>query len=249
VSRLVDRVFIVTGAARGLGLSCARRLASEGAHVILADADDPGPQAQEFIGRQGNALFVRTDISKPRDVDALVARATGRFGRINGLVNNAAIFTSLPRRPFEELTPDDWLAVLSVNVIGTFNCIKAATPLMKAQGGGVIINVASNVVHKGLPLLLHYVASKGAVVAMTRSLARELGPFGIRVNAVAPGYMLHESTASTDQGRNEIVKSLRSLPRTETPEDVAGAVVFLASSDSDFVTGQTLVVDGGEVFA
>ncbi len=249
MARLTDGVFIITGAGRGLGAACARRMGEEGACLVLADVEAPGPAAEALLRQRPDSLFVRADVADPADVEGMVDQAARRFGRIDGLVNNAALFASLRRGPLEQLTPEDWHRVLSVNVVGAFNVIKAVVPIMKAQGHGVIVNVASNVVHKGLPSLLHYVASKGAIVAMTRALARELGPSGIRVNAVAPGYMLHESTAPGDGGRNEVVKTLRSLPRTETPDDVVGAIVFLACGESDFVTGQTLVVDGGEVFA
>jgi NAD(P)-dependent dehydrogenase (short-subunit alcohol dehydrogenase family) len=179
----------------------------------------------------------------------LASEVMKRFGRIDCLINNAALFTGLRRRPLEELTADDWRQVLWVNVIGAFNCIKSVVPIMKQNRRGKIVNIASNVVHKGLPYMLAYVASKGAIVAMTRALARELGPDGINVNGIAPGYVLHEGTGPTDAGRSDQVARLRSLARTETPDDLCGALVFLASSDSDFVTGQTLVVDGGEVFA
>ncbi|MGH2397143.1 MAG: SDR family NAD(P)-dependent oxidoreductase [bacterium] len=246
---LSDRVVIITGAAGGLGLACARRFVDEGDCVLLADATGFPANALSHFASSANVETHKTDVTSSPEVERLVAAAVSRFGRVDVLVNNAALFTTLPRTPFEKLTAEDWQRVLSVNVIGAFNCIRAVAPSMKVRQRGKIINIASNVVHKGLPLLLHYVASKGAVVAMTRALARELGPFGICVNAIAPGYLLHEGTLATDQGRNEIVKSLRSLNRTETPEDVVGTVLFLASEASDFMTGQTLVVDGGEVFA
>ena len=247
--RLGERVVIVTGAARGLGLAYTRRLVEEGATVVLADMRECSPEVRALTTSNSRTLFVKSDVCSPQDVQQLVATTVAKFGRIDVLINNAALFPELVRRPFEELTVKEWEKVLAVNVIGTFNCTRAVVPTMKSQKKGRIINVASNVVHKGLPFLLHYVASKGAVMAMTRALARELGPFGITVNAIAPGYVLHEGTARTDQGRNEQVIKLRALARTETPADLLGTIVFLASSDSDFITGQTIVVDGGEVFA
>ncbi len=247
--RLADRVAIVTGGAGALGLACARRLLTEGARVVLADLPDPSPALRGVLEASSALRYVPTDVTSAEQTQRLADTAHREFGRIDLLVNNAALFTTLARRPFEELETTDWESVLRVNVIGPFLCARAVAPIMRAAGRGVIVNVASNVVHKGLPQLLHYVASKGAVVAMTRALARELGPAGIRVNAVAPGYLLHEGTAASDGGRNEQVVRLRALGRTETPDDVVGTILFLASDDSAFLTGQTLVVDGGEVFA
>jgi NAD(P)-dependent dehydrogenase (short-subunit alcohol dehydrogenase family) len=247
--RLTDKVIIVTGAARGLGLAYAGRFAREGAAVVLADIALPAGEAAELTEANSRALFVRADVRCPEDSRRLAETTVSTFGRIDVLINNAALFTTLQRRPLEELSVREWEDVFAVNVIGTFACIQAVVPVMKAQKRGTIINVGSNAVHKGLPQLLHYVASKGAVHAMTRALARELGPFGITVNAVAPGYVLHKGTALSDGGRNEQVVALRALRRTETADDVVGTVVFLASDESGFLTGQTIVVDGGEVFA
>jgi NAD(P)-dependent dehydrogenase (short-subunit alcohol dehydrogenase family) len=224
-------------------------LAREGAAVVLADIALPGREAAELTDTNPRTLFVRADVRCPEDSRRLAETTVSTFGRIDVLVNNAALFATLRRCPVEELSVAEWEEVLAVNVIGTFACIQAVVPVMKVQKRGTIINVGSNAVHKGLPHLLHYVASKGAVHAMTRALARELGPFGITVNAVAPGYVLHEGTATSDGGRNEQVVALRALPRTETADDVVGTVVFLASEESGFLTGQTIVVDGGEVFA
>ncbi|MBK9128069.1 MAG: 3-oxoacyl-ACP reductase FabG [Phycisphaerales bacterium] len=247
--RLAQQVAIVTGGARGIGLAYGQRLADEGAAVVLADLAEGGEDFARLAGSGARVRFVRCDVRSPEHCARLADETRREFGRIDILVNNAALFTTLKRQPLEALTPRDWEDVLGVNVVGVFNCVKAVVGVMKAQGRGKIINVASNVVQKGLPLLLHYVASKGAIVAMTRALARELGPHGITVNAIAPGYVLHEQTAATDAGRNEVVVKLRALGRTQTPADLVGTVAFLASADSDFITGQTLVVDGGEVFA
>ncbi len=247
--RLDGRVIIVTGAARGIGLAYARHLLSEGAAVVLSDISEGGDDFAALLKSTDRARFVRCDVRFADDCARLAADAESSFGRIDVLVNNAALFTALQRQPFEELTQQDWESVFAVNVVGLFNCVKAVIPAMKRQKYGKIINIASNVVHKGLPMLLHYVASKGAVMAMTRSLAKELGPFGVTANAVAPGYVLHEQTQVTDQGRNEVVMKLRALGRTQTPADLVGTIAFLASRESDFISGQTIVVDGGEVFA
>lgn len=246
--RLQERVVIVTGAAGGIGLRYAQRLCSEGVHVALADVGEPQGDAADWLRGTKNSLFTAGDVSRAEDAQRIVAATLKRFGRIDGLVNNAALFTSLSRKPSEQLTLDEWNRVLAVNVTGVWLMTSAALPAMKAQRSGKIVNIASNVVHKGLPQLLHYVASKGAVMAMTRALARELGEFNINVNAVAPGYVLHEGTAPNDRGRNDVVIKLRALARTLTPDDLVGAVVFLLSSESDFITGQTLLVDGGEMF-
>lgn len=244
--RLDGQVIIVTGGGGGLGLAFVRRLREEGAAVVVADLE--AGQAEPLTADPGVA-FVRTDVSRAEDARRLADATLSRFGRVDTLINNAALWTTLRRKPFEELTVEEWEQVLSVNVIGAFNCTQAVVPAMRSRGRGRILNIASNVVHKGLPFLLHYVASKGAIVAMTRALARELGPAGITVNAVAPGYVLHEGTARADEGRNETVIRLRALARTQTPEDLCGTIVFLCSGESGFITGQTLVVDGGEVFA
>jgi len=246
IMRLQEKTIIVTGGGGGIGLAYVTRLLEEGANVVVADLR-PG-RAAPLAQACARAVFHEVDVRDAASAERLVAFAEQRFGRVDCLVNNAALFTTLERKPFSALSSAEWEEVLAVNVIGTFHCCKAVAPRMAAGGGGSIVNISSNVVHKGLPLLLHYVASKGAVIAMTRSLAKELGPAGIRVNAIAPGYVMHEATEATDGGRNEVVRRLRALGRTQTPDDLCGALVFLASADSAFVTGQTLVVDGGEVF-
>lgn len=247
-SNLAERVAVVTGAASGIGVRYATHLVACGARVTLSDVTEPGPQARELLEANPQTRFVQADVADPNDASRLIGETLAAFGRVDVLLNNAALFTTLKKRPLEELTTEEWNRVLSVNVLGVFHCVQAATPAMKAQKSGKIINIASNVAHKGLPLLLHYVASKGAVIAMTRAMARELGPSGIQVNAIAPGFVLHEATQAADPGRNEQVIKLRALGRTLTPDDLLGAVEFLASPASDFMTGQTLVIDGGEVF-
>jgi NAD(P)-dependent dehydrogenase (short-subunit alcohol dehydrogenase family) len=246
---LRNKVVVVTGAAAGLGFAYAQDLARHGVAVVLTDIKDASPDVLRLTASNERTRFCRADICSPSDMHQVIDRVLMDFAHIDVLINNAALYTSLPRVAFETLCVDDWERVLSANVIGTFVCTAAVTATMKARGRGKIINVASNVVHKGMPGMLHYVASKGAIIAMTRALARELGPFGITVNAVAPGYVLHDATAKTDCGRNDAAVLKRCLSRTQTPDDLLGSIRFLCSSDSDFITGQTIVVDGGEVFS
>jgi NAD(P)-dependent dehydrogenase (short-subunit alcohol dehydrogenase family) len=182
----------------------------------------------------------------------MVDAAVSRFGRVDVLVNNAAVFAALRPQPFEAIPEAEWNRVLAVNVTGVWNCARAVAPVMKAQRGGRIINIASAIVAKGTPQLLHYVASKGAVIAMTRALARELGDWNIGVNAVAPGLILSDTVQANPDiigFQHAAVMAARSFKREAAGEDVEGTVVFLASPDSAFMTGQTLVVDGGSVFS
>jgi NAD(P)-dependent dehydrogenase (short-subunit alcohol dehydrogenase family) len=249
--RLGDKVAVITGAAAGIGVAYARRFLAEGARVVLADVVDPAAAAEK-LGAAERVLGVRTDVSDAAAARAMVDAAVARFGRIDVLVNNAAVFATLKPQRFDEIPEGEWDRVMAVNVTGVWNCTRAVVPVMRAHGGGRIVNVASAIVAKGTALLLHYVTSKGAVVAMTRALARELGPDGITVNAVAPGLILSDTVqanpAITDFQLAAIMQA-RSLKRDAFPEDVEGAVVFLASDDSAFMSGQTLVVDGGSVFS
>jgi NAD(P)-dependent dehydrogenase (short-subunit alcohol dehydrogenase family) len=249
--RLSDRVSIITGGAAGIGFAYARRFLAEGAKVVIADVAD-APAAAGKLGAPDRTLGVRTDVSDMDAVRRLVDVAVGRFGRIDVLVNNAAVFATLKPRRFDEIPETEWDRVMAVNVKGIWNCARAVVPHMRAQGGGRIVNVASAIVAKGTAFLMHYVTSKGAVVAMTRALARELGPDGIAVNAIAPGLILSETVqANPDitEFQLDAIMRARSLRREAYPEDVEGTVVFLASEESAFMSGQTLVVDGGSVFS
>jgi NAD(P)-dependent dehydrogenase (short-subunit alcohol dehydrogenase family) len=244
-------VAVITGGAAGIGFAYARRFLAEGARVVVADIADPAA-AVDKLGGTGRALGVRTDVSDAGSVGALVEAARARFGHIDVLVNNAAVFATLTPRPFDEIPEAEWDRVMAVNVKGVWNCARAVAPAMRAQGGGRIVNVASAIVAKGTAMLLHYVTSKGEVVAMTRALARELGPDRITVNAVAPGLILSD-TVQANPGitafQEAAVMQARSLRRDAFPDDVEGTVVFLASDDSAFMSGQTLIVDGGSVFS
>ena len=246
--KLENRVAIITGAAQGIGEAYAIRFAREGAKVVVADIADGTDVAQRIVDQGGEALVVRTDVTDEQSALEMAARTVERFGRIDILVNNAAYFSALVKKPFHEIDAAEWDAVLAVNLKGPFLCAKAVFPQMKAQGKGKIINVSSGTFFKGLPNFLHYVTTKGGVIGLTRSLAREVGEFGICVNAIAPGYteteILRERPQDSEQVRAQIVAS-RCLRRPEIPEDLMGTIVFLSSEDSDFVTGQTIVVDGG----
>ena len=248
---LDGKVAVITGGAAGIGFAYARRFLAEGARVVITDIADPAPAANT-LGAGDRVLARQADVTDAAAIRALAEAAVARFGRIDVLVNNAAVFATLRPQPFDEIPEAEWARVMAVNVTGVWNAVRAVVPTMRAQGGGRIVNVASAIVAKGTALLLHYVTSKGAVVAMTRALARELGPSGITVNAVAPGLILSDTVranpAITDFQADAVMRA-RSLKRDAFPEDVEGAVMFLASDESAFMSGQTLIVDGGSVFS
>ena len=249
--KLKGKVAIVTGGARGLGKAYAVRLCEEGAKVSVADILDPTEAKQAIEDKGGEALALQTDVSDEKSTREMAERTIERFGKIDILVNNAAIFASIVKKPFYELSAQEWDDVIRVNLRGTFLCCKAVYPQMKKQGKGKIINVSSGTIFKGSPLFIHYVTSKGGVLAFTRALAREVGDDGICVNAVAPGYTLSDAIVEKPMDTQERVAATvgsRCFKRNELPEDLTGTVVFLASDDSDFITGQTIVVDGGSSF-
>ena len=251
MQRLTGRVAIVTGAAQGIGAAFAKGLAAEGAKIVVADVGDGTATADEIVLSNGAAFYVKTDVSDPAQVKAMVDAAVERFGGVDILVNNAAIFAKLGSKNFQQIDSAEFDRVMAVNVRGPFECAKAVAPIMKARGGGKIVNIASSTVFKGVPNLLHYVSSKGAVVAMTRCLARELGDDKINVNAIAPGLTMSDGVlaAPGDFTSDYIHANMnaRALKRKQVPADLVGAMVFLCSSDSDFMTGQTMAVDGGNV--
>ena len=239
-------VVLVTGGARGIGAELARHLAAQGAAVVTADL-------VEATGETGglDITHVQADVSDEASWRDLVAATLDRHGRIDALVNNAAIYQGLGvKRPFTEITVDEWDRVMAVNTRGVWLGMRAVHPVMKAQGRGRVVNIASSTVHLGVPYFVHYTASKGAVIALTRSVAREVGADGITVNAVAPGLVETEATRSLNDADYLAASARgRAVPRRMEPGDLAPVVSFLCSEGSGFLTGQTLVVDGGVTFS
>ncbi|TAK02029.1 SDR family oxidoreductase [bacterium] len=246
--RLKDQVAIVTGAAQGIGAAYARGLAREGAAVAIVDILDPNPVAKEIVGNDGKALPLVVDVSDEKQTQAMAKKVADTFGRIDILVNNAAVYGTIVRKPFEQITVDEWDKLYAVNVRGIFLCVKAVAPYMKAQKQGKIINATSSTFFKGNEDFLHYVSSKGAVVAMTRSLSRELGEHNINVNAIAPGQTLSEANLKRGEQVDANSLRIRLLKKRLYPEDLVGTIIYLSSSDSDMMTGQVLLVDGGTAF-
>lgn len=246
--RLDGKVAIVTGGARGLGKAFALALAKEGARLVISDVLDATEAKREIEERGGTALGLYTDVSDEASTNEMAYKAVELFGRIDILVNNAGIFASLGKKPFYEISTKEWDDVIGVNLKGIFLCCKAVYPQMKKQGKGKIINLSSSTFFAPVPYFPHYVASKGGAIALTRALAREVGADGISVNAIAPGLTLSEVVQRMyPEETIRMHASSRCFKRDEHPEDLIGTVLFLASDVSDFITGQTIVVDGGAV--
>ena len=248
--RLIEKVAIVTGSARGLGRDYALRLAEEGARVAVSDILDGTRVKGEIEESGGEAIALHADVADEKSVENMVHQTIKRFGRIDILINNAAIFADVAKYRFYEMPLLEWDKMIRVNLTGTFICCKAVFPQMKKQGKGKIINVSSSTFFSGVPNFIHYVTSKGAIVALTRAMAREAGDNGISVNAIAPGFTISEAVDGNptfpEQSRR-VAMDTRCFKRDQHPADLLGTIVFLASDDSDFITGQTLVVDGGSV--
>ncbi len=247
MGRLDGKTAIVTGAGRGLGAAYARALAIEGAAVTVADIIDTKATVEAITAAGGRAIGVSCDVTDTAQIAAMVEATIEAFGGIDILINNAARVVDFDHGSFLDIDEAEWDSVMRVNTRGAFSCVKAVAPIMRKAGHGKIVNISSGTVFKGTPWMLHYVSSKGAVVAFTRALARELGDDGICVNALAPGLTMSEAIEASDQFTDNKQANLaaRAIKRDEQPEDLIGAMLFLCSSDSDFVTGQTLVVDGG----
>jgi NAD(P)-dependent dehydrogenase (short-subunit alcohol dehydrogenase family) len=246
--RLRGRTAVVTGAASGIGKALATRLAQDGASVVIADLKGYDVAAAEIAKATGaKVLGLQADVSNEGDVGRMAAETVKAFNGIDILVNNAALFSPLEPRGFDRIDAAEWRKVMDVNTLGVFLCCRACAPHLRKSGRGRIVNLASGAPIKGVPFLLHYVASKGAVIAMTRALARELGKDGVTVNALAPGFTLSEGIQASPAHlkHGAAIPATRAIARDETPQDLVGAVSFLASDDAAFMTGQTLVVDGG----
>lgn len=249
--KLDQRTALVTGAGNGIGKAIATALGREGARVLIADLANAESSAAELAATGIDAHGIVVDITSEDDVARLAQCAAERFGGLDIVVNNAAIFSTLVPRPLEEISATEWRKVMDVNTLGTFLVVKAALPLLKKSPAARIINLCSGVAFKGNALYLHYVASKGAILSMTRALARELGPHNILVNSIAPGFTLSENVEN-----NSALMGLvrgpsiagRAIGRDMYPSDLVGAAVFFAGPDCGFITGQTLVIDGGAYF-
>jgi NAD(P)-dependent dehydrogenase (short-subunit alcohol dehydrogenase family) len=238
VTTFEGKVAIVTGGAQGIGAAIVSGLEGEGATVVIADLNPP----------EGG---IRADVASEEDVSRMVDETLERHGRVDVLVNNAGLYASLEMRAFTDIPLEEWNRVMEVNVASMFLTCRAVVPVMRRQGGGKIVNISSGTPFRGVPFLLHYVTSKGAIVTLTRALAKEVGKDSIHVNCVAPGFTMSDGVKS----HPEVVEALRdvsiaarTIQRDQVPEDVVGAVVFLCSPAADFITGQTMVIDGGQYF-
>lgn len=246
-SLLEGRTIVVTGAATGIGQAFSVACAAHGANIVVADlnAADETVAAVEKAG--GRALFAKVDVADDASVRDMAAKATGAFGRIDGLINNAAYFREVKLTPFEEIDPGVWDRIFAVNVKGVWNCCKAVAPAMRECGSGSIVNIASVVAVAGQPGYLHYVATKGAVLSMTKGLAKEMGPIGVRVNVIAPGFVITDATRNRPIEWQQSFLKARAISREQKPDDLVGTAVYLLSDLAGFVSGQTIVVDGGHI--
>jgi NAD(P)-dependent dehydrogenase (short-subunit alcohol dehydrogenase family) len=247
MGRLDGKVAVVTGAAQGIGKALADGLAAEGARLVVADLRG----AEEAAAAYSDGVGLTVDVADEDAVRRMVDEILERCGSLDVLVNNAGLYASLEMRPFTEIPLDEWRRVMDVNVASMFLTCRAAVPAMRERGGGAIVNISSGTPFRGVPFLLHYVTSKGAIVALTRALAKELGSAGIRVNCVAPGFTMSDGVKEHPEvieKLRDVSVAARAIQRDQVPEDVVGAVVYLAGPAASFVTGQTIVIDGGQYF-
>jgi NAD(P)-dependent dehydrogenase (short-subunit alcohol dehydrogenase family) len=247
MSNLDGKVAIVTGGAQGIGRAIADRLAADGARIVIADLKGADAAAADFPDGVG----LTVDVASEDDVARMAAETVERCGAIDVLVNNAGLYASLAMRPFEQIPVDEWRQVMDVNVLSMFLTCRAVVPRMREQGGGRIVNISSGTPFRGVPFVLHYVTSKGAIVALTRALAKELGGDEILVNCVAPGFTMSagvQEHPEVIEALRDVSVSSRTIKRDMMPEDIVGAVAFLCGPESTFLTGQTMVIDGGQYF-
>ena len=245
-----NRVIVITGAGRGLGRAYAEHLIQQGASVCIAEIDENSGHstARELKAKGGDAIFVHTDVASPESTSSMANTVLEKWGHIDGLVTNAALANSVGGATYDQITPEDWDRIIKVNVRGTWLTCRAVAPHMQKQKHGSIVTISSDTAHWGSPRLLHYVASKGAVEAFTRAMARELGPDGVRINCVAPGLLDNDATAGVPAAKREWNIQNRAIPREGNASDIVGLVSFLLSDEASFITGQVIVADGGLVF-
>jgi len=244
---LDGKVAIVTGGAQGIGRAIADGLAAEGARVVVADLRG----AEEAAAAYEDGVGLGVDVADEAAVQRMVGETLERCGSIDVLVNNAGLYASLAMRPFTDIPLEEWRQVMDVNVASMFLTCRAVVPVMRERGGGTIVNISSGTPFRGVPFLLHYVTSKGAIVAFTRALAKELGKDGVRVNCVAPGFTMSDGVKEHPEvieALRDVSVAARTIQRDQQPDDVVGAVVYLAGPSAAFVTGQTIVIDGGQTF-
>ena len=244
---LSGRTVIVTGAATGIGQAFALGCSAQGANVVVADLGPADETMDAIETAGGKAHYARTDVSDDASVRQMAEQAVQRFGRIDGLVNNAAYFREVKLTEFEQIDPAVWDRIFQVNVKGVWLCSKAVMPAMREQKSGSIVNIASVVAVAGQPGYLHYVASKGAVLSMTKGLAKEVGPHGVRVNVIAPGFVITDATKNRPVEWQQSFLKARAISREQRPDDLVGTALYLLSDLAGFVSGQTIVVDGGHI--
>jgi p-cumic alcohol dehydrogenase len=253
---VAGKTIAITGAARGLGQEFARHLAAAGANLVVGDLNDCAHTLDLVSSAGGTGIAVKLDVTDAASAQAMIEAGIAKFGRLDGLINNAALYGALHGGRFETIADDEWDACMTVNVKGIWNCCKAAVPAMRqsigeGSGGGSIVNIASLAATYGMPYGLHYTASKAAVIGLTRGLARELGRDRIRVNALAPSAVLTEGTSEFFGDKLDralqAIKTQQTIQRNLVPADLAGTVAWLLSDASEFITGQTIAVDGGAV--
>ena len=244
---LPDRTIIVTGAATGIGQAFALGAAAQGAHVLVADMSPADETMDRIRQAGGRSTYAKVDVSDDASVKAMAEAAIKATGRIDGLINNAAYFREVKLTPFEELDPAIWDRIFQVNVKGVWLCCKAVMPAMRTQKRGAIVNIASVVAVAGQPGYLHYVATKGAVLSMTKGLAKECGAHNVRVNVIAPGFVLTDATKNRPIEWQQSFLKARAISREQRPDDLVGTALYLLSDLSSFVSGLTVVVDGGHI--